>query len=416
MMRATDLLRTSFLSNLLAYGASEVVAKFSRLFVVIVVARTLGVAEIGVAAAALAICEIFKGLTENGIGQRIIAAPAQQLNAICVKAHQLFWASCLGLFALQVALAVLLAGLGFVEVSLLVALAALEYLFMPAGLVQAALAVREGKLKQTAAIAGVQVLTANALSVALVFIIPSALVLILPRVLTAPLWLLSMRRLRPWSRPSEVTASPTRPFLRYGIPVLGVELVKMLRLHADKLIAGALLGAEGLGLYFMAFNAGLSLVTSFIAAFEKVVFPQLCTTQNGRFGPRSIAVAGLALIAPFVIAQSLFASVYVPLLLGPGWQEIVPVVQILCLTALPLTIWSVAAAQLRVTGQPEIEFLVTLAVTFGLAVSAWVFAPFGVLAMAMGYVAALSITLLVASVLVMFSGVTFPTVLQNQEI
>ncbi|MGH1466398.1 MAG: oligosaccharide flippase family protein [Cognatishimia sp.] len=415
-MRTVELLKSSFLTNLLAYGASEVVCKFSRLFVVIVVARTLGVAEIGVAAAALAICEIFKGLTENGIGQRIIKASDTQVEAICTQAHRLFWISCLGLFALQLALAALLASFGFVEVALLVALAALEYLFMPAGLVQAALAVREGKLKQTAAIAGLQVLTANILSVVLVIIMPSAMVLILPRVLTAPLWLLCMRRLRPWQKSPHVMPAPTRPFLRYGVPVLGVELVKMLRLHADKLIVGSLLGAESLGLYFIAFNAGLSLVTSYIAAFEKVVFPQLCTRQNGRFGPTTIAFSGLALIAPFVIAQSAFASAYVPLLLGPGWEDIVPVVQILCLTALPLTIWSVAAAQLRVTGRPEIEFTVTLTVTIGLAMSAWICAPYGVLAMAIGYVCTLSIVFLLASVPVLVSPASFTSFFRKQEI
>jgi protein involved in polysaccharide export with SLBB domain len=61
-------------ANLMSYGASEVASKASRLLVVIVVARTLDLAEVGVAAAAMAAADILKSLTENGVGQRIIAA------------------------------------------------------------------------------------------------------------------------------------------------------------------------------------------------------------------------------------------------------------------------------------------------------------------------------------------------------
>ena len=76
--RATKLLSKirhwSFLHDLFAYGASEAGAKISRLLVVIVMARVLDAASIGLVAAALAVSEIVKSLTENGVGQRIIAA------------------------------------------------------------------------------------------------------------------------------------------------------------------------------------------------------------------------------------------------------------------------------------------------------------------------------------------------------
>ena len=55
--------------------------------------------------------------------------------------------------------------------------------------------------------------------------------------------------------------------------MIGVEVVKALRLQADKLVVGALLGAEALGVYFFAFNAGLGLANSFAAAFSIVLLP-----------------------------------------------------------------------------------------------------------------------------------------------
>ena len=363
-----------FLSHLMAYGASEVVSKLSRLFVVIMVARHLGAEQIGLAAAALAVCDILKSVTENGIGQKIMAARDADVPCVAARAHRLFWQVNLSLFLLQLAIGGIFALFGNPIVGGLIALAALEYLFMPGGLVQAALAMREGKLSQTAAIAGTQIVSANALSVALVLIFPSPLVLVLPRVLTAPIWLVAMRRLRPWRPDSGAPPAPARPFLTFGLPVVSVSLVNALRLHADKLVIGALLGAESLGAYFMAFNAGLSIATSYVAAFDKVVFPHLCkgTTMDAR----RIALLGVAMVAPVVLAQSLLAPVYVPLLLGQTWAHIAPVVSILCLTALPLTFWSTAAAQLRVAGRPEVELAVTATLTAALLIttipaSAW---------------------------------------------
>lgn len=143
------------LGHLLAYGASEIATKLSRLGVVIAVARTLDVAEIGIAAAALATGDLLKSLTQNGIGQRIIAAPTSELAATCNRAHDLFWAWCLGLFALQCAIAGTVWGItGNLTMAVLILVLAGEYLFMPGGLVQTGLAMRAGKLKQTAAIAG----------------------------------------------------------------------------------------------------------------------------------------------------------------------------------------------------------------------------------------------------------------------
>lgn len=206
-----SLSKFGFARNVMAYGASEVAAKASRLFVVIAVARTLELEQIGMAAAALAAADILKSLTENGVNQRIISARDEDLAATCATAHRIFWVWCVGLFLAQslVGLALYATG-GSLMLLVMILLLAGEYLFMPAGLVQAALAMRSGKLNQTAAIAGAQVVGANLMSVALVMAWPSALALILPRLLTAPFWLISMRRLHPWTLDLSHGRAPVR--------------------------------------------------------------------------------------------------------------------------------------------------------------------------------------------------------------
>lgn len=387
----------AYLKGLMSYGASEMVAKISRLFVVVVIARMLAPEQVGLAAAAFAICETIKALTENGVGQRIIAASDDELEATAARAHWIFWRWAMALIAFQIGLAAVLFACGFPVIAGLVAVAALEYLFMPGGQVQVALAMREGRHPQVATIAGVQIVSANVLTILLAIVLPSPIVLILPRVLTAPIWLIAVRRLRPWRKCAAVTPEPIAPFVRYGLPVLGVEAVKAMRMHSDKLIVGALLGAEGLGLYFMAFNAGLNIATSYASALAKIAFSHLSQSLRLDVDARQSGILSLIVISPFIIAQALLAPTYVPLLLGDSWADVVPAVSILCLCALPLTLWTVAAARLRLRGQPEIELGVDALLVLMLTLSAVITAPMGLTAMATGYLVTTSAVLLLAS-------------------
>lgn len=387
----------SFSRNFLAYGASEVAAKGSRLLVVIAVSRTMDVTQIGVAAAALASGDILKSLTENGAVQRVIAAPADELEAHCNTARRIFWVWCGGLFLLQISVAALLALADNLTLGVLLALLSLEYLFMPAGLVQAALAMREGKMQQTAAIAGGQVVGANLMSVGLALFWPSALVLVLPRVLSAPIWLIAMRRLRPWTPKPGQGQAPLRPFIMFGWAVLSIEVVKTLRLQADKILVGLTMGAEMLGLYFMAFNAGLSLSTSLSRAFSVVLFPHLCISKNRPEALRQGIILALGLTTPVVLLQALFAPYYVPIFFGPGWEEINGVVSILCLVAIPSMLWSAAAGWLRARNQPKIELAVTIILTVALMFNIIFLAPLGLLATAQGYFAVCTVVMIGAS-------------------
>lgn len=397
--------------NLLAYGASEAAAKVSRLMVVVVVARSLDLAQIGVAAAALAAADILKALTENGVGQKIIAAPEAELARCCATAHRLFWIWCLGLFGVQAAVALLLyAAGGDTALLWLILLLAGEYLFMPAGLVQAALAMRAGRLRQTAAIAGAQNVGANLLSAGLVLLWPSALALILPRVLSAPFWLWAMRRLHPWRRDPNQGRAPLGPFVRFGAPVLGVELVKALRMQADKLIVGGLMGPEALGLYFMAFNAGLGLANSFSVAFSTVLFPHLCSQADKDLALRDSTRLALALITPAVVLQALLAPWYVPLLLGEAWRGLAGIVSVLCLVAVPSTLWTATAGWLRATGRGGREFWVTALLTGALMGNTVLLSGQGLVAVTTGYALVASLVMVCAALPALVSAFGRPLV------
>ncbi|MEQ8654416.1 MAG: oligosaccharide flippase family protein [Kiloniellales bacterium] len=397
-MRLTPCRLSPFVRHLVAYGASEAAAKVSRLLVVVAVARTLDASAIGLAAAALAASEILKAFTENGVGQKIIAARADELAGVCKTARRIFWVWCLALFFLQLLIGSLAyAASGDLLFFLLFALLAGEYLFMPAGLVQCFLAMREGRLGATAAIGAGQIVFANLATAALTLVWPSALAMVLPKLLAAPLWLIAMRRLRPWRADPDAPAAPLRPFLRFGGAILGVEVVKALRAQADKLVIGALLGAEALGIYFFAFNAGLGIATSFSTAFATVLFPHLCAAGDRRATLRSALMLGLGLLTPVIVLQAFMAPLYVPLLFGERWADASDVVSILCLAAVPGLIWSAVAQWLRAHDMAGQEFRRSALIALLLILSTAALAPYGLVAIASGYLAIATIGQLAAA-------------------
>jgi PST family polysaccharide transporter len=387
----------SFLTALATNGLSEVVQKLSRVAVVVVVARAMEPEAIGLAAAAIAAGDILKSLTENGVVQRIVAAPEARLAGTVATGRRLFGRWCAGLFALQCVVALAIwAQSGATLVPALIAVMALEYVVMPAGIVNCALAMRAGKLNGTAAVAGGQIVVANLLTAALAIAWPVPAALVLPRVLTAPLWLWGMRRLHPVRLPAADPA-PAGPFLGFGAWILASEVARALRLQIDKLIIGALLGAEALGIYFFAFNAGLGLATSASVAFARVVFPRIAAAADrDRAARDSILLATLA-TAPLVALQAGLAPVYVPLLFGAEWAQFAPIVSILCLAAIPAMLWSGTAQWHRAEGRAHSEFHVTALMTAALALSTWALAPYGLETIAQGYLAVATVIQIAAS-------------------
>lgn len=371
-------MRSPFLRGLASYSVGEIATKMSRLIAIIAMARVLTPGQVGIVAAAIAVAEILKALTENGVGQKIIAASKGEVEAVCKTAARLnlVWIS--GLFVVQNIVAyAIYAYTGQTEAAMVVALMSVEYLFMPAGLVQSSLAMREGRLSGTAAVAGAQNVSANIFLAILVLIWPSPLAVAVSRIATAPIWLVGMRRLRPWTPTPTGPRAPLNGFVRFGSPILGVEVLKVLRLQADKLIIGSLMGTEVLGIYFFTINAGLGIANSFGIAFSTVLYPHLCAADNRAKTLRRALGFTLALLTPVIVLQALAAPYYVPMVFGEQWAEMADYVAILCFAALPGIVWAAAAQDLRARARTDLELaysaFIALAVTGGIFIAA----PYG---------------------------------------
>lgn len=391
-------MRSPFIRGLASYSVGELATKISRLVAVIAMARMLTPGQVGIVAAAIAVAEILKALTENGVVQKIIAAPNSNVEAVCRTASRLniFWI--FGLFVLQnmVAFAIWKVS-GQTEAALVIALMSIEYLFMPAGIVHCALAMREGRLAGTAVVAGSQNVAANLLLAVLVLIWPSPLAVAVSRIATAPIWMIGMRRLRPWKASANVSNAPMNGFVRFGTPILGVELLKVIRLQADKIIIGSLMGTEVLGIYFFTINAGLGIANSFAIAFSTVLYPHLCAADDRAKTLRRALGFTLAILTPVIALQAFAAPYYVPMIFGERWADMSGYVAILCFAALPGIVWAAASQDLRAQGRTDVELAYSAFIAFAVTGGIFIAAPYGLTTVIFTVLATTTISQLIAA-------------------
>ncbi len=349
----------AILKGLAAYGMAEFAVRIVRLGTVVLIARRLAPEVVGVAALALTVFEIVRVLANIGVGQRIIAAPAEQLAATCNTAHRIFWTWCAAISVLQIAVSAILA-IGFHQeaAGAMLAVLALVYLWMPGGLVPCYLLMREGRVVTTARTTATQTIADHLLTAALLLIWSSPWSIVLPKLLTAPIWLILTRRARPWRPDPDAGQVPVAALTRFGLSVLATEMLIALRGQCDKLIVAATLGVSALGTYFFAFNAGIGIVASLITAFGTVVLPHLCGAAPGAARAQRMTGAlllGAALFVPLIVAQAGLAPFYVPIVFGARWAHAATLIAILALAGLPMFLATATTTWLRANDRPGLD-------------------------------------------------------------
>jgi O-antigen/teichoic acid export membrane protein len=347
-------LPTNLWRGMAAFGGAEIVTRIVRVFTTLVIARQLAPAIVGEAALALTLFELIRVLWGIGIGQRIIAADADELPAVCNLAHGLFWRWAAVLMAVQLLAAALLwLGFGQSVAAAMLAVLALVYPLMPGGLVQCHLAMREGRHGALARTAAAQAIADQLLTAALLLAWPNPWAVTLPKLLTAPIWLVMTRRSRPWL-PDPTAGKAAMPgLIRFGAGTLAADALGALRQNGDNLIIAATMGSVALGSYYFAFNAGLGIVTALANALGTVILPILGRAEAGAARAqalRSVLIGAALLFVPLVAAQSLLAPFYVPLLFGAHWAFAAPLVGLLCVAGLAHLVGVIASAWLRANG------------------------------------------------------------------
>ncbi|APG63450.1 hypothetical protein LPB140_01150 [Sphingorhabdus lutea] len=386
------------------YALAELSIRVVRLISIVIIARSLSPELLGLAALTLSIYELVRMLTNAGIGQQIILANDDELAATCNTAYRLFWKWCLSIAAIQIGIGLYLYfGSELADTAIMLMLLSMVYAIMPAGLVQIFLTMRAGRLAYTARLSAVQNIADQLLTIILVLIWPSAWAIILPKLLTAPIWLYGARKSIYWRPVPDAGYRPQSEFMKFSLGILGSEILNTARQHVDKPIMGAVAGLPALGIYYFAYGAGLGITMSFIGAMSLVMFSQLGAIQNSEKRIKQFhqfTILSFCLFIPFSLAQAVFAPIYVPIIFGQKWAEAANVVSILALGAVPLLLAASASTWLRLNKQTGHEMLM-MGLAGGCAIGGlYIGAATSLNFAAMGYVLGLSIILIPCSIFI----------------
>lgn len=341
-------------------GLGEIIVRISRLCTAIVLARMLSPIEFGIAATAITCFELIRILANNGLGQMVIRAPDDELEATCNRAQQLVWLICCGMALLQFAAGVAVTlYTGRDELLGLVACLSAVFLLMPPGMVQSWLLQREQRMGTIAAILTTQIAIDNVITGILAFSGFGAWSVVLPKVFSGPVWTIGVRRARPWRKNPDAGYLPVRRMWRYSVPILLSEILIAVRYNCDKLLVAAILGIEALGVYYFAFSAGYGLTIVLTGALVSASFPHLADpnlTREQLVARFDHAMWRLVVpICSLITFQAVAISFYVPILFGEKWEPYVPMVAILCVSAVSKPCFDLASQLLRAVGMTKRE-------------------------------------------------------------
>ncbi|MEB3160980.1 MAG: lipopolysaccharide biosynthesis protein, partial [Synechocystis sp.] len=366
-----------FLRNVGWLGSSGAMIRISRLLATIILARFLTKADYGLAALVMTTNEFILVFTRNGVGTKLIQTDADQVDVLAQEAFWLNWVVFLGLFGVQI-----LTGfaVGWIyqdqRVILPICILGLVLLIMPIGLVQAALIQREGRFKVIALAQVLQVSTDNILTALLAIAGLGYWAIVLPKLLVAPIWLVVMLKNHPWRPQGGFVAKHWGELIGFGRSILGVELLNTLRSNLDYLIVGRFLSIEALGVYYFAFNAGIGISLGIINSIKAAILPHLCDARDNlkEFQARyfqSLKVIG-SVIIPLVLLQSSLAPFYVPIVFGEKWVSAVPILILICLSAIPRPFADSASQLLIAIDKPHWDLIWNIIFTVLFAIALFI--------------------------------------------
>jgi O-antigen/teichoic acid export membrane protein len=339
--RIRSLLSGQFIRNIGWLGAAELLNRFLRLGTTVTLARVLTPYDYGLAAVILTTQEIANVFTlRSGLGAKLIQAPAAELEVLCNTTYWMNWILCIGMFLLQCLVAWPI-GLfyGNNAVVLPICIIAVNYLFLPTFAVQGSLIFRENRMNIPAICNAVQSLLINTLTITFALRGMGFWSIVLPILLTVPVWVLINRANHPWRPTGRFSLAGWRELANFAVNFLGVELLTKVRANVDYLLVGRFLGIEALGLYYFAFNAGLGISLSVIQSFTWSLYPHLCETRDNFAVMRQRYFSSLKTIAliiiPMVLLQSSLAQFYVPIVFSSKWIPAIPILVLICLSAIP---------------------------------------------------------------------------------
>jgi len=350
----------STLRNLSYLMGAEGLSRVFRVCTTILMAQALSISQFGLLAIALTVFELISVLANNGFGLFLLKQGDRRLLSAANTVYVLSWLWAGLMCALQLLVALVLDNIGQSQASLIVQAMAPFHLLTPLALTHVYLIHRGGELGSFAGVATVQNISDCLLTMLFLAGGFGVWSIVFARLLSILVWVVGFRVSRSWQLDLRQGFVAPHLVFAYTGAVLVSEYAKSFRTWGDNLIVGSALGADVLGIYYFAKNSGLGISLSISQVCVTTLTPRfaqlLREEEPVRIAARKRLLAMLGGFFSVVVgSQVLFAPWYVPLLFGETWVPAVPVLTLLCLSAIPRGLGELYACLARTSGLSNVE-------------------------------------------------------------
>ena len=380
-----QLLLNKFIRNAGWLGAAELANRIFRLGTTVTLARMFSPQDYGVMAVVYTVFDFASVFTfRGGIGAKIVQADEQDVKIICDTSYWLNWILCVAIFIIQCIAAFPIAHFyKNQQLVLPICTVGLIYLMFPLFLVNSAIIERENRLKITALCNVIQSLLSNIIIVILALRGMGVWAIVWSMVLTTPVWIIITWKNHSWRPPKIFKIKKYKEVISFGTDLLAIELLGKLRGNIDYLIIGGFLNMEALGIYYFAFNAGLGISMSVINTFSSALFPYLCEVRSNLTKLKERYFSSLRksylIITPLILLQTFLAPIYVPIIFGQKWSSAIPVLMLICLSALTIQFGRATFLLLNAIGKTRLTFYWNLIYTILFSVLLLIVVHWGIL-------------------------------------
>lgn len=377
-------LSSQFVRGMGWLGIAQIFVRVFRLGTTVVLARVFTPYDYGLVAIIYTVNGFAQVFTEsNGISANVVTTNEEDLEQISHTTYWISWIMCISVSIIQCALAYPIAWFyNDREIILPICVLSLMYLTFPLYKISTALIQRENRLKVIAFGRVVQAFIINITTICFALLGLGVWSVVFAMFLSKPALIIIYSINHTWRPPKKFTIARWKEVTSLGGNMLGIDLMDKIRLNFDYLVVGRFLGVDALGLYFFAFSAGLGISKQVINAMTTALLPYLSSgnTNFDRIKSRfydSLKSMALILI-PLVLLQSGLAPFYVPIVFGTKWVSAIPILIIICLSAIPLMIYTACYQLLVATRKMRTALVWNLVFTLIFAISILLAAKWGV--------------------------------------
>lgn len=211
-----------------------------------------------------------------------------------------------------------------------------------------------------------------------------------------------------WRPSLRFDVAEARSLLKFGLSALVTQLLRTGRDRAVDLTIGAAAGTAALGTWVVGSRIANTVLLLFTAVLGAVSLPVFSTIKDDRarlaraFRHAMGSSAGLAL--PAMVGLAAVSATLIPLSFGAQWRSSVPIAEVVALTAAAAALSWVDSTLWWALGRPSVEFKLTLVVSLAQVGLAVLFAPHGVLAVALAMLARNVLTVPLRAIVVVRSA------------